>query len=339
MTRARVFLLSSFAQPAQDTHWASPYAALRRAFLEHPSDECELVDAPQDADLILICPRPRNPVWPVENFRGGIGWKHRAKCVVVSTDDDPTMTHKGFYTSLRASRAGSPHLRGGFYPCVSFGNPPGALAADDLRWLFSFLGSFETDPLRRQIGRLASSSWRDCGEAFLVKDTARAQHEQGLDAFRQEYLDSLRRSKFVLCPRGMSPSSLRLFETMKAARVPVVIADEWVPPRRVAWDRFVIRVGERDVAAIPQILASEAGSFGERARAAHEAWQEHFDAAVLARTVTRWGLELVRDDAHGASRIAHVCALAGQLVRWRFLRRGVASEILRALRPAASEKA
>ena len=38
-----VYLLSSFGNPQDDTHWASPYAALRRAFIEHPSDDHVLV--------------------------------------------------------------------------------------------------------------------------------------------------------------------------------------------------------------------------------------------------------------------------------------------------------
>jgi hypothetical protein len=169
----KVFLLSSFADPADDTHWASPYHALRRAFGEQRSANSVLVDSPVDADLILICPRARNPVFPTEIFRDGIAWKYRHKCVVVSTDDNPTMTHKGFYTSKRASATRSPWLKGGFYPLVAYALPEAPFPLDaDFRHLFSFRGSFATHPVRRRIGMLADAASPEEALRFLVVDTS-----------------------------------------------------------------------------------------------------------------------------------------------------------------------
>jgi hypothetical protein len=336
----KVFLLSSFADPADDTHWASPYHALRRAFGEQRSADCVLADSPADADLIVICPRPRNPVFPTEIFRGGIAWKYRHKCVVVSTDDNPTITHKGFYTSLRASALRSPWLRGGFDPRVAYAEPhePFPIEAQ-FRYLFSFLGSFATHAVRHEIGALAHEG-SISSAPFLVKDTsligATARSPEEAEAFRRNYLDVMRESKFILCPRGMCPSSVRLFETMKAGRVPVVISDEWVPPPEVPWREFAIVVRESDVAMIPSILAREEATFPERAAAARRAWERWFAKDVLAGTITRWGMSLVQESSRAAPSWPHLSALWSQLFRWRFLRRGVLSELRRATGAAGS---
>lgn len=331
----KVFLLSTFDRPSEDTHWASPYFALRRAFTEAKSSEWQLVESPDAADLILVCPRARNPVFPIEVFREGIAWKHRQKCVVISTDDSPTITHKGFYTSLRAGATRSPLLRGGFYPLVTYATPDEAFPLEqNFRYLFSFLGSFATHPVRRHIGALAAGDWLDKGGRFLISDTggsppAGAQNRG--PQFRQGYLDALRESKFILCPRGMCPSSVRLFETMKAHRVPVVISDEWVRPPEIPWDRFAIVVKEKDAQNIPRILESEEDSFPQRAELARQVWALRFGPNVLADTVTRWGMTLIEDAAQSKFTISHVAHLLVQTAHWRFIRRGIVSELRRSL--------
>lgn len=329
----RVFLFSTFRESERDTHWASPYAVLRKAFTRHCSPEWQLVETPDAADLILICPRARNPVFPFEIFRQGIAFKHRHKCVVVSTDDNPTLTHKGFYTSLQAGSTRSPWLKGGFYPLVAYSEPLEAFPLETkFRYLFSFLGSFDTHPVRRCIGALPAGQSRLL--PFLIKDTSARSKQAACapgdtDAFRHQYIAAMRDSKFILCPRGMCPSSVRLFETMKAGRVPVVISDEWVRPPEIAWHRFIITIKEKDVASIPTILASEETSFNERAQIARRAWDDHFESGVLANTVTRWGMTLVAEARMGEHSAAHLVDLWRQATRWRFFRRGILSELLR----------
>jgi hypothetical protein len=333
----KVFLLSSFADPADDTHWASPYHALHRAFTEHRSAECVLVDSPADADLILICPRARNPVFPTEIFRHGIAWKYRHKCVAISTDDNPTLTHKGFYTALRASVTRSPWLKGGFYPLVAYSLPEAPFPLDtEFRYLFSFRGSFATHPVRRRIGALAAAAGPEEASRFLVMDTSQRTAGDG-HVFNRDYAASLRDSKFILCPRGMCPSSVRLFETMKAGRVPVVISDEWTPPPEVSWKRFVVSIAEQDVASIPRILAQEESGFLERAQAAQQAWADYFCAQALPGTVTRWGTSLLDQARQDTQLMTHLTELWRQVFRWRFVRRGVLSQMRQVIAGAAED--
>jgi hypothetical protein len=338
----KVFLFSTFRDPEKDTHWASPYLALRKAFAENQSDDWQLVDTPAAADLVLICPRAQNPVFPMEVFRGGIAWRHRHKCVVISCDDNPTMTHKGFYTSLQSGATRSPWLKGGFYPFVTYAQPSEPFPLDiDFSYLFSFQGSFATHPVRQRIGALVGAAPRDAMKAFLIKDTSKdnlpARREQeDPESFRRDYLAGLYASKFILCPRGMCPSSIRLFETMKARRAPVVISDEWIRPPELPWDRFAITVKEKDIPFIPAILEREEQSFFERAQAARQSWEEFFAPQTMANTVTRWGMSVVTAAAQAPLSPAHLTDLLKQTVRWRFFRRGVVTELHRLITNSAS---
>jgi hypothetical protein len=93
--------------------------------------------------------------------------------------------------------------------------------------------------------------------------------------YDRRYAELTKASKFVLCPRGLSASSIRLFETMRMGRVPVILSDGWVPPIGPAWDQFSIRVRERDFARVPEMLEErerEAVTMGEQARAEWDSW-------------------------------------------------------------------
>ena len=58
----------------------------------------------------------------------------------------------------------------------------------------------------------------------------------------------------ILCPRGEGTSSIRLFESLRMGRPPVIISDQWVPPEGPAWDTFSVRIPERRIHTIPDRL-------------------------------------------------------------------------------------
>ena len=70
------------------------------------------------------------------------------------------------------------------------------------------------------------------------------------------YALALENSKFILCPKGLGPSSWRIYEAMKAGRVPVIISDKWIPPVGIDWNSFSLRVPETETNNIPAILRS-----------------------------------------------------------------------------------
>ena len=87
---------------------------------------------------------------------------------------------------------------------------------------------------------------------------------------------------------------MRLFETMRAGRPPVILADDWVPPDGPAWERFSVRVREEDYRSIParrEALEPEAAAMGRQAR---QAWEEWFSPAVIFHRVTEDCLSIAR---------------------------------------------
>lgn len=50
------------------------------------------------------------------------------------------------------------------------------------------------------------------------------------DNATKEFLDSLEKSRFILCPSGSGPNSIRLWESIESGCVPVILADTYEPP-------------------------------------------------------------------------------------------------------------
>jgi Exostosin family len=121
------------------------------------------------------------------------------------------------------------------------------ISASEPEFLFSFLGRVSTHPIRN---------------AVLALDTEKTPCLDVTDALRrfsnfdysQTYLTLIKRSKFVLCPRGLGASSIRIFEAMCCGRVPVIISDHWQPPVGIPWETFCVRVQESDVHSVPTLL-------------------------------------------------------------------------------------
>ena len=72
------------------------------------------------------------------------------------------------------------------------------------------------------------------------------------------------------------PSSYRLFEVMRAGRVPVFISDSWVRPEGPDWDAFVVFVKEREVGSIPMLLRERENEWRRRGRAARIAFDDWY---------------------------------------------------------------
>lgn len=73
---------------------------------------------------------------------------------------------------------------------------------------------------------------------------------------RGQYLTELDDSVHALCPRGHGLTSFRLYEAMARGCLPVIIADGWVPPKGIAWDRFCTFVKESNIDSLPNLLSS-----------------------------------------------------------------------------------
>ena len=95
------------------------------------------------------------------------------------------------------------------------------------------------------------------------------------DAEKTAYVQEMLNSKFILCPRGQSTTSIRLFETMELGRVPVILSDEWVAPEGPSWPLLSLHVSESRLKELPDLLRRfepQAAEMGEQARLAWERW-------------------------------------------------------------------
>lgn len=162
------------------------------------------------------------------------------------------------------------------------------------RYLWSFRGSSVTHPIREQLLGLHDSD-------ALVEDTSSISqlhlrgegdaHEQ--QSFWREYIGLMKNSAFVVCPRGVGASSMRIFEAMRAGRAPVILSDDWTPPPFVEWDKCSLRVPEAEVKNLPQILRNNL----ERAQAlgnmARSEWERVFgEEALFHHTVNACSMVL-----------------------------------------------
>lgn len=182
---------------------------------------------------------------------------------VYSESDWPYPILPGAYPSL--SRQYQWAHSWSYLPNLTTGKEASGKTQTEKTYLFSFLGRVNTHPVRQKIRFLnaAETPCMDLGEA--------PSRIRSFD-YTRSYFDLIRATKFVLCPRGFGPSSIRIFEAMSCGRVPVIISDKWLPPPGIDWERCSISVRERDVASIPTMLKQledKAGEMGEQALCAY----------------------------------------------------------------------
>jgi hypothetical protein len=150
-------------------------------------------------------------------------------------------------------------------------------AAPEKRYLFTFQGG-STSLLRKRLFNLKFDR-----DDVLIENTSNYYHwdesQDGREERQLRYAETVAASHFVLCPRGAGVGTIRFFEVMAAGVAPVLIADDYELPPGPAWDKFLLRVPEKDIAELPQLLESHRASAAERGRLACEAFAEHFSTA------------------------------------------------------------
>lgn len=88
----------------------------------------------------------------------------------------------------------------------------------------------------------------------------------------EQFRASLVNSVFSLCPAGSGPNSIRLWESIGAGSIPVILADSWAPPGdRLLWEMAAVFCKETPEAikALPDQLAAIAAEPGRLAQMRH----------------------------------------------------------------------
>jgi len=210
---------------------------------------------------------------------------NRDRLFVFDTYDCPAGLFPGIYASLRAYlHSGSRHKTGCYMKTlnefVDYRDPE--LSKPEL--LFSFQGNYTS----RVLKDLFSFDFRRSD--ILIERSAPSIMIEDMKRFA----NTIWRSKFVLCPRGIGISSFRLFETMQSGRVPIIISDDWVPCCYINWNKVSLRVREQDIAKLPEICHANENRWREMGREARRTWVEWFSEAGLAKLIRSSLADIVR---------------------------------------------
>lgn len=270
----RVYL-ASCTSPTQESPAVQAWqaAAARDVFGVH-----QLTLHPGQADLILFVDLHLSPDWRLHSLLDHeLVRRFRGKTLVYDERDHPWLALPGLYCSMprrhfdhRLQRACA------YYGAVHFTDEKRLGVEPD--YLFSFMGS-RSHPIRTPILRLTHPRGMledTSGFVFYDRsDPAAYDHQRG------RYLSTLLRSKFVLCPLGAGTGSIRLFETLAAGRVPVIISDQWVPPTGPAWSHISLGVRESAVGSIPRLLEAAEERYPQMSAAAQTAHEHWFSQSVI----------------------------------------------------------
>lgn len=309
---AKVFLKSLFDGNAGE--WElGPYSAFVNS-ARHSSHI--LTDDPAAADIILFTDAGRDQYTvPV---RSAVYQQFWQKCFIFFDGDCPVPLLPGIYASIPKRWYDQDWCKSGFYVHSrhqAFDKLP---FQPEPKLLFSFAGSCQNAAIRQKLTEINYPRFKLID---TQRETSRANQRgdsETLRRLREQYIRLGKDSKFLLCPRGVGVSSVRLFEAMAMGRCPVILSDDWVAPEGIPWSEFSIRVREKNYRRLPAILEEkeiEAEKLGQKAR---EIWQQSFSPTKVFDTAVDACVDLLNK---GATRRRHVHLLKRlNYLRWPHLK-------------------
>lgn len=253
------------------------------------------VETPEKADVILFAEMGEAGSFS-ERVRAHPYYRRfRAKCFLFDSGDLNYPLLPGLYASLTRQNFRPDHCRTGFYlymvsnPFLGYRSPTGRE-----RYLASFVGSRSTHPLRDKLYAFGRDDIR-VGDTSNVSQQMQYHGEPAArEKFWSDYADLMADSKFSLCPRGKCANSIRLYESLKMGRPPVIISDDWQPNDGIDWDSCSIRVPESEVDRVPAILEEASGSAVEMGIQARAEWEKRFAPQVVFHYVVEQCLAIQR---------------------------------------------
>lgn len=278
---AKVLLLSS--APPDDPSRPYPYDELNRMKRSAERDKYgthRLTEDPEHADVILFVENCDTIRHYLEVRNHAYLRDYREKCFLFSKYDYPLPFLPGVYASISKRWYDRQRTRSGPYlKAIARDYIEPDLEPEQQKYLYSFLGAANNHPVREALFQLDH-------EAQYLLDTSASwpygdMDEKQQKEFQERYAEVTRRSKFVLCPRGKGVSSIRLFESMCIGRAPVIISDQWVPPRGPDWDAFAVRIAEKNIHRIPKILSTYEDRAAAMGRKARQAWEDYFSVEAI----------------------------------------------------------
>lgn len=255
--------------------------------------EHTLVSNPEEADLILFAATAAYDPFFSQLKNNQLLRQYPQRCRVFCESDYAIPFVSGVYASIEKGWfTASRHRTGPYISMYQNDAVTYQPSTGDEPYLYSFTGDSQTHRSREHI-----LSLRD--DRALLRDThaigqqvRKIEDPDKLLEFKVRYATTLRDSKFVVCPRGFSVSSVRLYDTLKTGRVPVVISNAWVPPTGPDWNQCCLFVKENRVSDIPRILRDAEADYPRMADAAYQTYKSWFAQDVLFHRIVEWCLAL-----------------------------------------------
>ena len=281
---------------------------------EQTTTEVKLVDNSRKADVVVYAESHNDELEQNDAVHRVIRMpeyqEHRQKAVVHSGKDIPRPLVPGLYPSIPEWLAkvlacqGSPYLV-----------DPNPFLGMGESWhgrvdkLASFLGHCTGKPIRERLvckalrGNWSDISIKDTSDAFIK--TLRNGDDDGHNALKRLFVIDMLSAKFALCLKGIGLSSFRIFEAMQLGRAPIIIADGWSAPPGPDWGSFSIRIRERDLDHLPDILREREPEWKQRGELARRAWKKFYSPDRLGITIVQQAHQLLNSsNSHRALRSA-----------------------------------
>jgi hypothetical protein len=290
---AQVLLLSVAPDQTGDDYNRGAFRKLLESAQADTFAKHSLTDDPAAADLILFAELYGAGAYFQSVRRHPWVKKFREKCFLFCSNDFVIPFLPGVYASIER-RWASARTRSGFYLAVSENEFVDFSAPHDgLTYLYSFLGAADTAPVRRNLATLshARGYFRDTSAEYPDVLSGKLDATTMREYWRR-YAEICKQSKFILCPRGMGTSSVRLFDTMRMGRVPVILSDQWVEPEGPCWEKFSLRIIEANFACLPDLLEERESAATEMGLLARAQWEQWFSQEVCFHRIVEWCLDI-----------------------------------------------
>ena len=111
----------------------------------------------------------------------------------------------------------------------------------DTKTDISFQGNLKTHDCRKKITNILKLKY-----ITKIVTSPCVQPQEQTNEWKESYIELIKDSKFILCPRGQGLNSIRFFESIAAGRIPILISNEVKLPLNniIDWSSYVIHLKE-----------------------------------------------------------------------------------------------
>lgn len=302
-----------FAQPSFTSFQDYETNVLEKIHTEFRTSRCveayTTTDDPEEADLILLL-ESATFKWRshIENLKKEpLLQRYAAKVLTYNFQDGAAGFLDGVYVHSEKKRFVPGHHKAWstLWPHneLIYTLTDEQIAASTPQQFCSFRGSISST-LRKKLVAMYGQEQRRGFKVTLIDRWYNHKVDE-----KQTYLDEMLLSQFVLCPKGICSYTPRFFETMAVGRVPVLIADEWVPPDNLDLEAVAVVVPEKRLGDLEEILNAKKSQAAEMGRKGRLYWKKHFARDVRLRALIDVAVSLQQERKH-------IPTLDSYLERW-----------------------